>query len=89
MPTPPHPAIFATEEELEEYRKSLEMKKPRYPEWPLDRITADGAIGTSGICPNCHSTVFRRPLFFGKRYCCNGKCKYNKESIPKYYPKWM
>jgi hypothetical protein len=64
------------------------MENPKPPEWPLDRIIAEGAIGSSGICPNCHSTVFRRPLFFGKRFCCNKQCKYNKEPISKYELKW-
>lgn len=75
--------------ELEQYRESLNMRNPKPPEWPLDRITLEGAIGTSGICPNCHSTVRRKPLFFGKRYCVNEKCKYHKEHIPKHIPLWL
>jgi hypothetical protein len=64
------------------------MELPKPPEWPLDRITAEGALFTSGICPNCHSTVFRKPFLFGKRYCCNDQCKYNTNPIAKNIPKW-
>ena len=55
---------------------------PKPPEWPLDRITVEGAINTSGICPNCHSTAKRKPWLFGKRYCYNEKCFYNINAIP-------
>ena len=45
------------------------------PEPPLDRVIAEGALFTFGLCPNCNSTVFKRKVLYGKKYCINPKCK--------------
>lgn len=55
--------------------------KVKIPEFPLDRITCDGAWFTFGICPNCHSTVFKEHVVWGKKHCCNDKCPYSKKPI--------
>jgi hypothetical protein len=69
--TIPMPINYKSQAEWEEARNEI---KP--PIFPLDRITIEGTINTSGICPICHSTVQRRPFLFGKRYCTN-ECCYN------------
>jgi hypothetical protein len=57
-----------------------ELKRPTF---PPDRITADGAFFTSGICPICHSTVFRKHILFGLRYCINPDCSNHINPIVK------
>lgn len=49
---------------------------------PLSRVINEGVYNNSGgFCPNCHSTTIRKPLLFGKDYCINKDCRYNKEPI--------
>ena len=57
--------------------------KIKLPSFPLGRIIAEGALFTAGICPNCHSTVFRKPWLFGKKYCINPECEYYAKPILK------
>ena len=54
------------------------------PVFPLDRVLIhNGAYNESGNCPNCGSSAIRKPWLFGKRYCINEQCKFNKKPINK------
>jgi len=57
----------------------LGVRNPPKP--PLDRVILEGALFTSGLCPNCHSTAIRKPRLFGKRYCVNEGCIYYSTPI--------
>ena len=53
---------------------------PPLPRFPISRIIKEGG---NTDCPNCHSTVERRPWLFGKKYCINKDCYYNVFPINK------
>ena len=53
----------------------------KLPDFPLDRVIAEGAFFTAGICPICHSTMFKEHILFGEKYCINNDCENNKQLI--------
>jgi hypothetical protein len=57
-------------------KKKMSKTKPLIPMPPLpplDRHIIWGGI-TFGFCPNCYSSLKRKYIFFGKKYCIHPEC---------------